>query len=197
MDKKLFIPVTVFPGLNNVFEKILASKLSSYFQNIFCDFSSAYRRHHSRQTTLLRLVEDWKKSRDRGELVATVTMELSKALDSLPHLLLVKKVQAYGLDNRSCSFLLGYLQNKLQRVKIEDAVSSWEFASRGLPQGSILGPLFFNVFLNELAYFITGAHRNTYADDSKCTILILIIWLCSPTSLMNSLLHWTGSSTTV
>ena len=114
-----------------------------------------------------------------------------------PHLLLVKKVQAYGLDNRSCSFLLGYLQNKLQRDKIEDAVSSWEFASRGLPQGSILGPLFFNVFVNELAYFITGAHCDTYTDDSKCTILILIIWLCPPTSLMNSLLHWTGSSTTV
>ena len=136
--------MTVLPGLNNVFGKIPASKLTSYFQNIFCDFSSAYRRHHSRKTTLLRLVEDWKKSRDKGELVAIVTMDLSKALDGPPHLLLVKKVQAYGLDNRSCSFLLGYLQNRLQRVKIEDAVSSWEFASRGVPQGSILGPLFFS-----------------------------------------------------
>ena len=97
-----------------------------------------------------------------------MTLDLSKAFDFPSHLLLIKKLEAYGLDNRSCSFLLDYLQNRLQRVKVEDAVSSWELASRGVPQGSVLGPLFINVFLNELAYFIfIGAHLNAYADDQQ------------------------------
>ena len=78
--KPLFRQVTVLPALNNVFEKILPSQLTSYFQKIFCDFLSAYRRHHSCQTILF-IVEEGKKKRDKGELVAIVTMDLSKAFD--------------------------------------------------------------------------------------------------------------------
>ena len=84
MKRPLFRQVTVLPALNNVFEKILASQLTSYFQKIFCDFLSAHRRHHSCQTILF-IVEEWKKSRDKGELVAIMTTDLSKAFDSLPH----------------------------------------------------------------------------------------------------------------
>ena len=125
MEKTLFRSVTVLLlVLNNVFEKILASQLTSYFQNIVCDNLSAYRRHHSSQTTLMRLVEDLRKSREKGEFVAIVTMDLSKAFESLSHLPLIKKLQAYGFDNRSFSFLLVYLQNRLQRVQVGDAVSS-------------------------------------------------------------------------
>ena len=96
-----------------------------------------------------------------------MTLDLSKAFDFLLHLLLIKKLEAYGLDNRSCSFLLEYLQNRLQRVKVGDVVSSWELTSRGVPPGSVLGPLLFNVFLNDLAHFVIGAHLNAYADDQK------------------------------
>ena len=107
------------------------------------------------------------KSRDKGELVAIVTLDLSKAFDFLPHLLLIKKLEAYGLDNRCCSFLLEHLQNRLQRVKVGDAESSWELTNRGVPPGSVLGPLLFNVFLNDLAHFIIGTHLNAYADDQR------------------------------
>ena len=76
MDRTLFRPVTVLPALNNVFERVLAMQLTPYFQNgILGDFLCAYRKHHSCPTTLLHLVEDWKQSRDRGELVAIVAIE--------------------------------------------------------------------------------------------------------------------------
>ena len=84
MKKPLFKQVTVLPALNNVFEKILASQLTLYFQKIFCDFLSTYSRHHICQNILI-IVKEWKKNRDKGELVAIVTMDLSKAFDSLPH----------------------------------------------------------------------------------------------------------------
>ena len=168
MDRTLFRPVTVLPALNNVFERVLAAQLTPYFQDgILGDFLRAYRKHHSCHTALLHLVEDWKQSRDRGELVAMVAMDLSKAFDSLPHSLLVKKLQAYGVDEQSCLLLQDYLQGRLQRVKVGDAVSSWDFNRRGVPQGSVLGPLVFNVFLNDLSYFITKVKLNAYADDQQ------------------------------
>lgn len=92
-----------------------------------------------------------------------VAMDLSKAFDSLPHSLLVRKLQAYGVDEQSCLLL----QGRLQRVKVGDAVSSWNFNRRGLPQGTVLGPLLFNVFLNDLSYFITRVKLNAYADDQQ------------------------------
>ena len=94
-------------------------------------------------------------------------MMIYPAFDFHPHLLLIKKLKVYGLDKRSCSFFLEYLQNRLQRVKVGDAVSSWELTSRGVPRGSVLGPLLFNVFLNDLAHFIIGAHLNVYTDDQQ------------------------------
>ena len=143
-------------------------QLTPYFQNgILGDFLCAYRKHHSCHTTLLHLVEDWKQSWDRVELVTMVAMDLSKAFDSLPHSLLVRKLQAYDVDEQSCSLLQGYLQGRLQRVKVRNAVSSWDFNRRGVPQGSVLGPLLFNVFFNDLSYFITRVNFNAYADDQQ------------------------------
>ena len=71
--------MTVLPAMNNIFENILASQLTSYFQGILSAFLSAYRKHRSCHTTLLRLVQDWKKSLDDGKFVAMVAMDLSKA----------------------------------------------------------------------------------------------------------------------
>ena len=168
MDRSLFRPVTVLPALNNVLERILSTQLTLYFQNgILGDFLCAYRKHHSCHTALLHLVEDWKQSRDRGELVAMVAIDLSKAFDSLHHSLLNRKLQAYGVEDQSCLLLQDYLQGRLQRVKVGDAVSSGEFNRRGVPHGSVLGPLLFSAFLNDLSYLITSVKLNAYADDQQ------------------------------
>ena len=76
-------------------------------------------------------------------------------------------MQAYGVDEQSCLLLQDYLQGRLQQVKVSDAVSSWEFNRRGVLQVSVLGPLLFNVFLNDLSYFITRVKLNAYADDQQ------------------------------
>lgn len=148
--------MTVLPALNNVFERVTAMQLKPYFQSgILDDSLCVYKKYHSCHTTLLHLVEDWKPSRDQGELVAMVAMDLFMAFESLPHSLLISKLQAYSVDEQSCLLLQDYLQGRLQRVKGSDAVSSWEFNRRGASQGSVLGPLLFNAFLNDLSYFIT------------------------------------------
>ena len=93
-------------------------------------------------------------------------MDLSKAFDCLPHDLIIEKLKAYGVSDSSCRLMASYLSNRTQRVKIGKVVSSWAKIIKGVPQGSILGPLIFNIFINDIFYFITHSKIYNYADDN-------------------------------
>ena len=95
-----------------------------------------------------------------------ILTDLSKAFDCLKHDLLIAKLDAYGFNQDALKFIHSYLKNRKQRTKVGSAYSKWQEIKHGVPQGSILGPLLFNIFLNHIFYFIKDICIANYADDN-------------------------------
>ena len=121
----------VLPVLNNVFERLIASQMEEFYNEILSDYTSAYKKQFGCETALLKLVEDWKFSRDNKELVAVVS------IDAISHDLLLAKLKAYGMTEECCNSFQSYLRNRMQRVKVGDTFSEWAVVNRGVPQGSV------------------------------------------------------------
>ncbi len=97
---------------------------------------------------------------------AAISMDLSKAFDSIPHNLLLAKLSAYGISDLSLRLVQSNLQDRHQRVEIEDITSDKIIVTKGVPQGSVLGPLLFNIFLSDLLNFVKVAKMSN-ADDNQ------------------------------
>ena len=158
-------PVSVLNTFSKFYEKVIKNQLRRFMKEYFSPLISAYRTNYSSQHVIIRLLEVWKKKLDDDVVVGAVLTNLSKAFDCLPHDLLIAKLAAYGLSEEALMYILSYLSNRKQCVRINDTYSEFENIITGVPQGSILGPLLFNLSINDLFFFILIASVHNFADD--------------------------------
>ena len=165
-QKVNYRPISVLQSIAKVFERIKFDQMYQYFANILSPLLSGFRKGYSTQHALVRVIESWKKCLDSSGIVGTILMDLSKAYDCIPYDLLIAKLSAYGFQRNALKLIYSYLTNRSQRVKVRSKNSTAQRISIGVPQGSVLGPLLFNIFINNIFLMDLESEICSFADDT-------------------------------
>ena len=160
----------------------MSKQLSTFFENILSKFQCGFKNGYSTRHCLLRILEKWTFAVDNNEAFGALLTDLSKAFDCLSHDLLIAKLHSYGLSLTlllllsltlllllSLTFLRllsDYLSNRKQRIKVENIFSKWQNIETGVPQGSILDPFLFNIFVCDLFLILDNTYFASYAYDN-------------------------------
>ena len=165
-DKKNYRPISILPSLSKIFERLIEKQVKPYTNSFLSPLLCGYREGYSTQHALLRLVENCKKALDQKMNAGAVFIDLSKAFDCLNHDLLIAKLDAYGFTRLALKYIKSYLRDRKQRVKMNGSYSEWRNINHGVPQGSVLGPLLFNIYINDLFISVSNSLICNYADDT-------------------------------
>lgn len=166
-------PISILPTLSKVFEKAATDQLVEYLEknNLLSKHQHAYRRGHSTQTCLAEVINYLYKLIDQKKYAAIVSLDLSKAFDSISHSLMLNKLAKQNLSTLTLHWIKSYLSNRKQRTKFQKYLSEEEPVAAGVPQGSIIGPLLFLCFTNDISeVFREKCKIVAYADDTQLLV---------------------------
>lgn len=166
-DPANYRPISVIPILARIFEKLVATQLYNYCEmnRVIPDEQFGFRCKSSCETALISATTDWLQAIDNGMYVGALLVDLSKAFDTVPHGQLIQALLEIGCRNEVLQWFSSYLSDRKQRVSLHDEITPWKTISRGVPQGSCLSPLLFNIFVRELP-MNTNAKTFQFADDT-------------------------------
>ena len=164
-------PLSLLSSISKVFERVVFNQLYQYLDvnNLLFDSQYGFRKQHSTELAALELIDRIHKSMDNGQIPVSIFLDLSKAFDTLDHTILLSKLKHYGIKNKAFQWFNSYLSNRHQYVEFEGARSETLGLEMGVPQGSILGPLLFIIYVNDMHTVSNKFTFITYADDTTLT----------------------------
>lgn len=162
-------PVSILPALSKILEKVMSEQIIEYFENekILSDSQYGFRKNRSTDYAAIELIDIISQTLDNKKKSLGIFMDLSKAFDTLNHEILLKKLVFYGFTENSIKLLKSYLTNRKQYVAWQEVESENLTINTGIPQGSILGPLLFIIYINDLSKACESFHPICFADDTN------------------------------
>jgi len=170
-------PIALLPVISKIFEKVFLARMLLFLDknNILTPKQFGFRKNLSTETAIYSFVETVLQFLDKKFHVASVLCDLSKAFDCVDHALLLRKLKFYGIVGNSSKWLSSYLQNRKQKVVCTDGAgkthsSTFQVIKRGVPQGSVLGPFLFLIYINDLPRTFSNAETVLFADDTTLVV---------------------------
>ena len=170
-------PISLLPALSKIMEQITYEQIQHYFceNELNTVYQHAYKKGHSTATALAQMTDDWMTEIDENKLVGAVLLDQSAAFDVLNHRILLNKLHCYGFEPLALELVRSYLTDRKYTVYFNGSYSEQRAVSRGVPQGSSLGPLLYSIFMNDLPLILNHSTVAMYADDSTvyasaCTV---------------------------
>lgn len=161
-------PVSLTSVLCKVLEAIIREQVMKHMvdNNLFCDEQHGFVPGRSCMTQLITCLDEWTEMLDNGDPLDVVYLDFKKAFDTVPHQRLVNKLESYGIKGEVKTWITNFLNNRTQRVSVNGNLSNWADVTSGIPQGSVLGPVLFVIFINDLPNAVRSVVR-IFADDTK------------------------------
>ena len=161
-------PVSLTSIVCKCLEKIVRERIINFMknENLFSNRQYGFISGRSTQLQLLEVLDKWTEALDEGYSIDCVYMDYAKAFDTVPHRRLLHKLSKYEINPKAVSWIENFLGNRTQQVIVQGEESSWKPVTSGIPQGSVLGPLLFVIFINDLPDCVTS-EAYLFADDTK------------------------------
>ena len=168
-------PISLLASISKIFERVVFNQIYQYFveNNLLFDGQYGFRKHHSTELAALELVDRISNGLDKKETPVSIFLDLSKAFDTLDHKLLLIKLQYYGIKDVALQWFSSYLSDRFQLVEMDGFRSDMLNITTGVPQGSILGPLLFIIYVNDMHSISDKFNFIAYADDTTLTSPLL------------------------
>lgn len=162
-------PISILPTLSKILEKLMNKQITYYLnsRNLLPETQSGFRQFHSCTTALINITDDILQAYDDGKITVLVLLDYSKAFDTIDRDLLFSILQYIGFSTDAIGLIKSYFDKRLQTIKIDNKISSARQSLRGVPQGSILGPLFYTIYTFNFSRYIEFSKIHMYADDTQ------------------------------